>query len=111
MTRKPSARMLPARCSLLRTAITQDSSKARVETAIPFATGVPCKVEPRRPDPRVEHGKDETVISHDVFLGLNYSLAVNDRVSSDGRTFRVEGPATDESGHGSYWVIPCSEVR
>lgn len=111
MTRKPSARMLPAKCSLQRVVVSQDASKARVETPVTFATLVPCKVEPRRPDPRVEHGKDETVISHDVFLGLNYSLKVNDRVLSEGRTFQIEGPAEDESGYGSYWVVPCSEVR
>jgi hypothetical protein len=111
MSRPPSARMFPLLCDLLRTASTQDATKARVEASVAFATGVPCAVEPARPGARVEHGRDEAGITHDVFLGLNYALATNDRVAQGGRTFRVEGPAVDESGRGAYWSVPCSEVR
>jgi hypothetical protein len=115
--RSPSARGLINRVDLYRFVPTQDEDAgvAANPYGAPFATSVPCSVQPALPTRELDDNAAKLVdkTTYDVMFATNYSLALEDKivwVDNVGVTHKlfVRGNA-DQAGRGGAFVASCEE--
>jgi|GEM_PF-3262948 len=115
--RSPSARCLANRVALYRFLPAQDEDAGLSSSlyGAPFATNVPCSVQPAPPDrlldPTLARVTEST--RYHVMFRTNYSLNADDKIAwvdeaGATRELFVRGQA-DQAGRGAAFIAICEE--